>query len=113
MPRQQVNVRLSSYTIAQLKDLAGRFDMSESTVIMLAIDRLARDTQHGIAILSDKTEDEVGEGTGQTGQTGQARKREHREHQVKGGQGDGDGNGNGEGEGKVRKEARTGRRHNP
>lgn len=45
MARQQVNVRLSSYTVAQLKDLAGRFDMSESTVIMLAIDRLARDTQ--------------------------------------------------------------------
>lgn len=40
-----MNVRLSSYTVAQLKELASRFDMSESTVIMLAIDRLARDTQ--------------------------------------------------------------------
>jgi hypothetical protein len=47
MARQQVNVRLSGYTIAQLKDLANRFDMSESTVIMLAIDRLARDSEQG------------------------------------------------------------------
>ena len=98
MPRQQVNVRLSSYTIAQLKDLAGRFDMSESTVIMLAIDRLARDTQHGIGVVTDETRDQT-EQTGQTGET------EHREQQVKGGQGDG--------KGKVRKEARTRRRHNP
>lgn len=45
MARRQVNVRLSSYTVSQLKELASRFDMSESTVIMLAIDRLARDTQ--------------------------------------------------------------------
>ena len=100
MPRQQVNVRLSSYTIAQLKDLAGRFDMSESTVIMLAIDRLARDTQQGAGLLFDETGARM-EGTGQTGGM------EAREQQVKGGQGDGDG------EGKVRKEARTRRRHNP
>ncbi len=100
MARQQVNVRLSSYTVGQLKDLAGRFDMSESTVIMLAIDRLARDTLHGIGVLSDETGDKM-EGTRQTGEA------EHRQQQVKGGQGDGDG------EGKVRKEARTRRRHNP
>jgi hypothetical protein len=103
MARQQVNVRLSSYTVAQLKDLAGRFDMSESTVIMLAIDRLARDTQHGIGVVTDETGNRP-EGTGQTGETEEM---EHRERQVKGGQGDGDG------EGKVRKEARTRRRHNP
>ncbi len=47
MARQQVNVRLSSYTVGQLKELARRFDMSESTVIMLAIDRLVRDSQQG------------------------------------------------------------------
>lgn len=51
MARQQVNVRLSSYTVAQLKDLASRFDMSESTVIMLAIDRLARDSEQGKSIV--------------------------------------------------------------
>ena len=95
MARQQVNVRLSSFTIAQLKDLASRFDMSESSVIMLAIDRLVRDTQHGVGVLSDETGNE-------TEQTGEP---EHLEHQVKGGQGDG--------KGKVRKEARTRRRHNP
>jgi hypothetical protein len=100
MARQQVNVRLSSYTIAQLKDLAARFDMSESTVIMLAIDRLARDAQQRKGILSDESGDEIEE-TVRTGET------ENREQQVKGGQGDGDG------EGKVRKEARTRRRHNP
>ncbi len=100
MARQQVNVRLSSYTVAQLKDLASGLDMSESTVIMLAIDRLARDTQHGIGVVTDETGDQP-EGTERTGET------EHREQQVKGGQGDGDG------KGKVRKEARTRRRHNP
>ncbi len=47
MARQQVNVRLPAFTIGQLKDLASRFDMSESAVIMLAIDRLERDTQDG------------------------------------------------------------------
>src|SRR5688572_17160636 len=52
MARQQVNVRLSSYTVGQLKELASRFDMSESTVIMLAIDRLARDTQQGEEVFS-------------------------------------------------------------
>ena len=87
MARQQVNVRLSSYTVGQLKDLARRFDMSESTVIMLAIDRLVRDTQQGEEILSGKTEEE----------------REDHEQGKKGGQTDG----------KVRKEARARRRHNP
>ena len=74
MARQQVNVRLSSYTVAQLKDLAGRFDMSESTVIMLAIDRLARDTQQGKDVLPEGDGDEAGERA-----------------QEKGGQDDGDG----------------------
>ncbi len=54
MARQQVNVRLSSFTVSQLKELASRFDMSESTVIMLAIDRLARDTQVDKADEADK-----------------------------------------------------------
>ena len=86
MARQQVNVRLSSYTVAQLKDLASRFDMSESTVIMLAIDRLARDIQHGENMLPGKAEEEEVDG----------------EQLKKGGQEDGE----------IRKEARTRRRHN-
>ncbi len=87
MARQQVNVRLSSYTVAQLKDLTRRFDMSESTVIMLAIDRLARDIQRGDDILPGKAEEERADG----------------DQLKKGGQEDGE----------VRKEARTRRRHNP
>jgi predicted transcriptional regulator len=87
MARQQVNVRLSSYTVGQLKELARRFDMSESTVIMLAIDRLARDTKQGEGILSGESEEE-----GADPEPGK-----------KGGQTDG----------KVRKEARARRRHNP
>lgn len=90
MARQQVNVRLSSYTVGQLKELARQFDMSESTVIMLAIDRLVRDTQQGDEILS--------------GNPGEAEEeREDHEQGKKGGQTDG----------KVRKEARARRRHNP
>lgn len=58
MARQQVNVRLSSFTVGQLKELASRFDMSESTVIMLAIDRLARDTQPGNEIISEGEEEQ-------------------------------------------------------
>ena len=45
MTRQQVNIRLSPYTVGQLKELASRFGMSESTVITLAIDRMVRDAQ--------------------------------------------------------------------
>ena len=85
MARQQVNVRLSSYTVAQLKDLASRFDMSESTVIMLAIDRLARDTQRSEDMLPGKADEEKVVG----------------EQPKKGGQEDGE----------IRKEARTRRRH--
>ena len=47
-------------TVAQLKDLASRFDMSESTVIMLAIDRLARDTQQGKDLLPEGDADKEG-----------------------------------------------------
>ena len=68
MARQQVNVRLSSYTVAQLKDLASRFDMSESTVIMLAIDRLARDTQQGKTLPSDRDAGEEEDRTQEKGE---------------------------------------------
>lgn len=43
MPKTQTNVRLSIHSKRQLRALAHKLGMSEGQLVMLAIDRLARD----------------------------------------------------------------------
>jgi antitoxin component of RelBE/YafQ-DinJ toxin-antitoxin module len=43
MAKQQTNIRLSDHTKRQLRALAHKLGMSEGQLVMLAIDRLARD----------------------------------------------------------------------
>ncbi len=43
MPKQQTNIRLSLHSKRQLRALAQKLGLSEGQLVMLAIDRLARD----------------------------------------------------------------------
>ncbi len=43
MPKQQTNIRLSTHSKHQLHALAHKLGLSEGQLIMLAIDRMARD----------------------------------------------------------------------
>jgi hypothetical protein len=43
MPKQQTNIRLSLHSKKQLRALAEKLGLSEGQLVMLAIDRLARD----------------------------------------------------------------------
>lgn len=43
MAKQQTNIRLSDHTKRQLRALASKLGMSEGQLVMLAIDRMARD----------------------------------------------------------------------
>ena len=43
MPKQQTNIRLSTHSKLQLRALADKLGLSEGQLVMLAIDRMARD----------------------------------------------------------------------
>ncbi len=43
MPKQQTNIRLSQHSKRQLRALAQKLGLSEGQLVMLAVDRLARD----------------------------------------------------------------------
>lgn len=58
MPKQQTNIRLSDHSKRQLRALARKLGLSEGQLVMLAIDRLARD--EGLRVhQQDDSEEEV------------------------------------------------------
>ncbi len=58
MPKQQTNIRLSDHSRRQLRALALKLGLSEGQLVMLAIDRLARD--EGLRVhQQDDSEEEV------------------------------------------------------
>ncbi len=62
MAKQQTNIRLSDHTKRQLRALAHKLGMSEGQLIMLAIDRMARDEGlrvHDIQDIDDELQDEL------------------------------------------------------
>ncbi len=54
MPKQQTNIRLSLHTKRQLRALAKKLGLSEGQLVMLAIDRLARDEGLRVHLLEDE-----------------------------------------------------------
>jgi hypothetical protein len=53
MPKQQTNIRLSLHTKRQLRALAEKLGLSEGQLVMLAIDRLARDEGLRVHLLDE------------------------------------------------------------
>ncbi len=54
MPKQQTNIRLSLHTKRQLRALAQKLGLSEGQLVMLAIDRLARDEGLRVHLLDEE-----------------------------------------------------------
>jgi hypothetical protein len=53
MPKQQTNIRLSLHSKRQLRALAQKLGLSEGQLVMLAIDRLARDEGLRVHLLDE------------------------------------------------------------
>jgi hypothetical protein len=64
MPKQQTNIRLSLHTKRQLRALAEKLGVSEGQLVMLAIDRLARD--EGLRVHDMVDDEDTQERTGKT-----------------------------------------------